>query len=590
MPKSKPPPRFEKDWGGNGRAIGRMTSSGRQSTGAFAGILSATGLAVCVIVVALVEEMGLPETITYYAVVGGALAAAAAFGLSAPTMRLADYFAAGRSAGAFHNGLAMVAGLAFLAFFGVTSLDFTADGDGAVLILGPTIGILIAGLLIAPAVRRTGALTVPEYLAGRLGGSFVRPVALLVLVAAGGPLLAALMMAFGRLASYFVAISYGAAVFVAVVAILAATILGGARGLLRSLSVQFLILFVAYLLPPVLLAVREYGLPAPAFLVGQTLHALGQESGAPVDAAPEVVRSAADSLRYIALVVWLALGAAALPHLLTPAIALREAHLTRKSVAWATVFCIVLFTVAPGYAVFARLTDIGIFALPKITGMPFFLIALLVAGGLAALTAAAAGLALALANAIGHDLYYSFVDRRAPQGRRLVIARLLLIAVAALAAWFAVSSDTPPMPLAALSFSFAAAGLLPALIATAWWPRATALAVAAGMAVGALGASAYVLAARLYGVDLSGAIGLARLGNPEMAAAFFGLPLGVIVLAALGQFMPRRPIAVTTEPAAAGEEPAAPPAEEAAEPAVMQARLAPRRPNLALIRNRLLRR
>ncbi|HEY7690458.1 MAG TPA: hypothetical protein VH835_17285, partial [Dongiaceae bacterium] len=127
-----------------------MAEDGRQNTGVFAGIVSVAGLAVYVLVVALVEEMGLPQGIAFYVLIAGALLAAAAFGLSAPTMRIPEYFAGGRAAGAFHAGLVAVAGIAFMAFFGVTGLDFAANGDGTVLILGPMAGLVIAGLAAAP--------------------------------------------------------------------------------------------------------------------------------------------------------------------------------------------------------------------------------------------------------------------------------------------------------------------------------------------------------------------------------------------------------------------------------------------------------
>ncbi len=573
-----------------------MAANGRQNTGVFAGIVSVAGLAVFVLVVALVEEMGLPAGITFYVLAGGALLAAAAFGLSTPTMRIPDYFAGAREAGPFHAGLIAVAGIAFMAFFGVTGLDFTANGDGTVLILGPMAGLVIAGMAAAPHIRRSEALTVPDYLAARLGGPFVRPLALVILVAIACPLLAASVMAFGRLASHFGFIGYGQAVWVAFLAILAATLLGGVRSLFRSQLMQFLVLFVAYLLPALLLALREYGVPAPSFLVGATLHALGQESAAPAAVEAEAVRSGADNLRYLATVLWIALGTAALPHVLATAVVLRDARLARPAAAWATVFAILLFTVAPGYALFARATDIGFLALPRITGMPFFMSAFLVAGGLAALTAVASGIALAFANSLAHDLYHRIVDRRAPQGRRLVVARALVVIIAGCAAWFAIASDATPMFLAAIAFSFAAAGFFPVVIAAAQWPRLTAIGATAGMAVGFLAALAYLVAFRRYGTDLTYTLALARWGDPAMIAGFFGLVPGAIVLVGLS-LLTERPRRAVAEPIiVVGDRNPPPIEEELAEPVHAAAPLRPEvtptllRIRQSFIRSRLIRR
>jgi cation/acetate symporter len=517
-----------------------MAANGRQNTGVFTGIVSVAGLAVYVLVVALVEEMGLPQPVTFWVLTAGALFAAAAFGLSAPTMRIPEYFAGGRETGAFHAGLLSVAGVAFMAFFGVTGLDFAAGRDGTVLILGPMAGLVIAGLAAAPQIRRSEAVTVPDYLAARLGGPIVRPVALVVLAAIACPLLAASVIAFGRLASHFGFIGYGQAVWLAFLAILASTLLGGMGSLRRAQLLQFLVLFVAYLLPALLLALREYGVPAPSFLVGQTLHALGRESASPAVLEPETARASGDSLRYLAMVVWIALGTAALPHVLASAVVLREARLlARPAAAWAAVVAVLLFLVAPGYALFVGATDLGFLALPAITGMPFFMSAFLVAGGLAALTAVGAGIALAFANSLTHDLYHHMLDPRAPQGRRLVVARAFLVLISAGAAWFAIASSAEPMFLASVAFSFAIAGFFPVLIASAQWSRLTAIGGAAGMAVGLLAAIAYLIAFRRYGTDLTGQFALASWADPAMIAGFFGLIPGAVVLVGVSVFTER---------------------------------------------------
>jgi cation/acetate symporter len=525
-----------------------MNSSSRHTIGFFAGLLAAVGLVVFVLVVALVEEMGLPDSLTFYVVAGGALVAAAAFGLSAPTMRLPEFYVAGRAVGSFHGGVAVAAGVAFLAFFGVSGLDFTAGGDGTVLLLGPTLAVLIAGLLLAPEFRRSGALTLPEYFDLKLAAPVTRIIALVALAAVVGPLLAAAVMAFAHLASYFAEVRYDTAVFVAVVAILATTILGGARSMVRATFVQFLILFVAYLLPAILLAARETGIPAPAFLVGQTLHALGAEIATPGANAPAVARSAAQNLQYLGLVVWLALGLAALPQVLMPAATLEDARQTRRATAWAVIACLLLFAVAPGYALFARSVDIGIFALPEITGMPFVMVAMLVAGGLSAMTVVAAGLALTLASTLGLDLYLRTIEPRAPQGRQLLVVRLLLIGLALLAAWAAIAWRDHAMAFASASISLAAAGFLPALIALGWWRKATAAGVAVGVAAGTLVAAGFIVAARFYGTDITGALHFARWPNLEMAAGFLGAPVGAVLLVGVSLLTQPRRARVTLAP------------------------------------------
>jgi Na+(H+)/acetate symporter ActP len=252
--------------------------------------------------------------------------------------------------------------------------------------------------------------------------------------------------------------------------------------------------------------------------------------------------------------------------------------------------------VAPGYALFAGSTDLGFLALPAITGMPFFMSAFLVAGGLAALTAVASGIALAFANSLTHDLYHSMLDRRAPQGRRLVVARAFLILISAGAAWFAIASGTEPMFLASIAFSFAVAGFFPVMIASAQWSRITAVGGAAGMAVGLLAAIAYLVVLRIYDFDLTGSFALARWADPAMIAGFFGLIPGAIVLAGVSLFTERTRRAAPAPIVMVGDRNPPPVEDELLQPAHAAAPIrAEATPTLfrlrqSLIRNRLLRR
>lgn len=106
------------------------------------------------------------------------------------------------------------------------------------------------------------------------------------------------------------------------------------------------------------------------------------------------------------------------------------------------------------------------------------------AGGLAAALSTADGLLLAIANALSHDVYYKMIDKNAPPERRMLIARILLILVAILAAWYASTSPADIGTLVAWAFSMAAAGFFPALVLGIWWKRTTSLGAITGLASG----------------------------------------------------------------------------------------------------------
>src|SRR5690606_672823 len=117
-------------------------------------------------------------------------------------------------------------------------------------------------------------------------------------------------------------------------------------------------------------------------------------------------------------------------------------------------------------------------------GMPYFISGLVAAGGLAAALSTADGLLLAIANALSHDIYYKMIDQNAPTSRRLVVSRVLLVIVAALAAYTASTRPSDILSMVAWAFSLAAAGLFPALVLGVWWKRTNAAGAIAGMIAG----------------------------------------------------------------------------------------------------------
>ncbi len=80
-----------------------------------------------------------------------------------------------------------------------------------------------------------------------------------------------------------------------------------------------------------------------------------------------------------------------------------------------------------------------VFAMPKLAGMPAIWTGLVAAGALAAALATASGVLMAIAHALGHDIYFKLLDRKAPDGRRLAVSRLLLMVAAGAPAYLALN-------------------------------------------------------------------------------------------------------------------------------------------------------
>jgi len=297
-------------------------------------------------------------------------------------------------------------------------------------------------------------------------------------------------------------------------------------------------------------------------------------------------------LNFMALVFCLMVGTAALPHILMRYYTTPSVKEARESVTWSLFFIFLLYFTAPAlavlvkYEVFTALVgtpfdklpawianwskvdpallsvvdvnkdgifqlgemriggDIIVLATPEIAGLPYVISGLVAAGGLAAALSTADGLLLTIANALSHDLYYKMIDPNAPTSRRVMISKILLLVVAALAAWTAwhvqVSKLADILFLVSAAFSFAAAGFFPALVLGIFWKRATKWGAVTGMVAG-FGVTAYYMIMNhpwlrsVFSVDSPVSLWG---GIAPISAGVFGVPVGFAVILIVSMFTP----------------------------------------------------
>jgi cation/acetate symporter len=284
---------------------------------------------------------------------------------------------------------------------------------------------------------------------------------------------------------------------------------------------------------------------------------------------------------FLALVFCLMVGTAALPHVLMRSFTTTSVRAARSSVFWSLVFILLLYISAPALAVLVKHEiyttvvgqhytdlpawvaawqridpgflsiedvngdgivqlaelrlgpDVVVLAMPAIAGMPYVLTGLVAAGGLAAALSTADGLLLTIANALSHDLYFRMIDRRASPARRVTIAKVLLLAVALVAAFVALLRPGDIVSLVGLAFSLAAASLFPALAMGIFWRRANGPGAIAGMLAG-FAVCAYYIATRYpffqAGMGLNPAAWPPWFGIDAISSGVFGVPVGAMVL------------------------------------------------------------
>ena len=276
---------------------------------------------------------------------------------------------------------------------------------------------------------------------------------------------------------------------------------------------------------------------------------------------------------FMALVLCLMVGTASLPHILmryytTPSV--REA---RKSVFWSLFFIFLLYFTAPALAVLAKFEvysnlvgssfaalpawvsnwaavdatlmkisdinadgivqlaeitlggDLIVLATPEIAGLPYVISGLVAAGGLAAALSTADGLLLTIANALSHDVYYKMLDPHASTVRRLTVAKVLLLVVAAIAAYTASLKPGNILFLVGAAFSLAASAFFPALVLGVFWKRANKLGAILGMLAG-LGICIYYM---VMTYDFFGGVAANEWwGIKPIAAGVWGIPVGFL--------------------------------------------------------------
>ena len=179
---------------------------------------------------------------------------------------------------------------------------------------------------------------------------------------------------------------------------------------------------------------------------------------------------------------------------------------------------------------FTIAADTIVLATPEIAGLPYVIAGLVAAGGLAAALSTADGLLLAIANALSHDVYYQMVDHTASTKRRLTVARTLLIVVALLGAYTAITLPQSILIFVSWAFSVAASGLFAALVLGVWWTRTTAAGAVAGMVAGFAVCIWYTFGTEYYGVPLLfQGTALTAKGLSNLSAGVIGIPVSFLV-------------------------------------------------------------
>lgn len=549
--------------------------------------LFAVAFGILVVIIAVVARLGLDEGVIAFLVIAFTLATYAIIGIASRTLSLADFYLTARNIPAGFNGLATAA--AFLSaggFLGLAGAYFAGGVAALAVVAGWAGGFVLLAVLIAPYYRKSGAVTLPDFLAVRYGNPLVRLVAVAALIVSTFVLLPASIAVAIQIVEWSLYLGPPTSAVVVIVVLLLSSLPGGMRAVTFVAGAQAILILFGMLAPASLLSALRFGLPLPQFTYGYAVADAAKSGADGIVAFAGALSPVAafDPLTLIAVAVSLAAGVASLPHVVSRSGTTWGVAGARRSIGWTVVIIAAVALTAPAIAAFARAgiaesvvgtpldelpdwffaygrdgliqvcgaaaaspaaigmacgaatvvnglqpaqiamsADAVALAFADITELPYVMTALAAAGALAAALATASAVLMSVTATLGHDLYARFLVRRATAGRRLIFSRMILIAVALAAAGLAVAHPDAMLSLALLVPGLAAASFFPAVVLGIWWNRTTWPAALSGMLAGLATATAYLA---LVGVSPGGGTGLVPTATAGAVGGILGLVAG----------------------------------------------------------------
>ena len=423
------------------------------------------------------------------------------------TKTTSEFYAAGGGISGFQNGLALAGDfMSAASFLGIAGLVATSGYDGLIYSVGYLVGWPVVMFLIAEPLRNLGKYTFADVVAYRLSKRPIRTMAAIGSITTVIFYLTAQMVGAGSLIKLMFGLSYETAL-IAVGLLMIAYVLFG--GMLATTWVQIIkaVLLIGGATLLTALVMNRYG-----WSYGNLFQAVSElPNGAsllrPADLTQAGTSSVATSpFDMVSLAVGLMFGTAGLPHILMRFYTVPDARQARKSVFVATgfigYFYILTFTIGYGAAALvaksylAKPADGGFgsnMAAPLLAeilgGGPF--LGFLCAVAFATILAVVAGLTLAGASAISHDLYAGVwrAGRSVDERDEVRVAKIATIVLGIVAIGFGLAFRNVNVAfMVGLAFAVAASANFPALLLSILWKKFTTQGAVSSMAVGLISA------------------------------------------------------------------------------------------------------
>jgi len=452
------------------------------------------------------------------------------------TRTTTEFYAAGRSITGFQNGLALAGDyMSAASFLGIAGLVSLKGYDGLIYAVGWLVGWPIVMFLIAEPLRNLGKYTFADVVAYRLKQRPIRT------AAATGALITVLlyliaqMVGAGSLIKLMFGLPYEVAIIIVGCLMIAYVLFGG---MLATTWVQIikacLLLGGATLL--VLLTLYKFG-----FNYIELFSTVTAQYGEKFVQPGGLIKNPLDA---ISLGIALMFGTAGLPHILMRFYTVPDAKEARKSVFYATgfigYFYILTFTIGFGAAalvgqqIISKIDKGGNMAAPLLAealGGEIFL-GFLAAVAFATILAVVAGLTLAGASAVSHDIYVGVVKRgRADEKQEVKAAKIATLCLGLLAIILGIVFKGQNVAfMVGLAFAVAASANFPALVMSIFWRKFTTQGAVWSIYTGLILSVVLIILSPTVWVDiLKNSQPVFPLKNPGIVSFFASFAAGILV-------------------------------------------------------------
>ena len=456
-----------------------------------------------------------------------------------------EYYIAGGGVSPFANGMATAADwMSAATFISMAGTVAISGYDGSRFLMGWTGGFVLLTILMVPFLRKFGKATVPDFIGDRYYSKTARAVAVVCALFICMTYIMGQMRGVGVVFSQLFGIGIPAGVLIGALIVFIYAGLGGMKGITYTQVAQYSVMAFAYTIPAIFIALILTGNAIPQIgLVGNTLDGvsfldklnnINNELGFHQYTAGKL-----STLNMFCITAALMCGTAGLPHVIVRFFTVKNVRAVRKSAAWTLAFIAVVYLTAPAVGAFARVNlieslnekkakelpvwfaefektgqmswedknndgvvqyrgpmhkqenelyfgnDIMVMANPSMANLPMWVIALLMAGCIAAALSTAAGLLLVLSTSISHDLMKKIIRPELSDKEEVKWARIASFIALLIATYFGIN---PPSTFiaktVAFAFGLAASSFFPTLLLGIFSKRMNKEGAIAGMIAG----------------------------------------------------------------------------------------------------------